>query len=162
MNPSEISTCRLIERALSQSPAFRQIDDRLYIVKQGSGFVMINVLSWGEDRAVVRCVAQLVKGVDLAPGLGRPPRARKAHLRIGAFSFVPEDGLILFAHSILGGPALDEAALLAAVRDVALVADEYDDRIARHFGGQTMQELLEEHALTRLLGRDPDGYEFKN
>ncbi len=69
MNPAEVSTCLLIERTLAQSPAFRQIDPRLYIVKQGSCFVMINVLPWGGDRAVVRCVAQLVKGVNLAPQL---------------------------------------------------------------------------------------------
>jgi hypothetical protein len=27
---------------------------------------------------------------------------------------------------------------------VAIIADEYDDRIAARYGGQTMQELLEE------------------
>jgi len=157
-----MSTCVIIERTLAGSPAFRHIDERLYIVKQGSCFVMINVLPWGEDRAVVRCVAQLVKGVTLAPELARQLLELNGILRFGAFAFVPEEELILFAHSILGGPSLDEEELLATVRDVALVADEYDDRIARHFGGQTMQELLEESAMTRILERDPDGFEFKN
>jgi hypothetical protein len=162
VNAAEIATCLLIERALAGSPAFRQIDDRLYIVKQGSCFVMINVLPWGADRAVVRCVAQLVKGVRLAPQLARQLLELNSILRFGAFGYVPEDELVLFMHSILGGPTLDAEELLITLRDVALVADEYDDRIARHFGGQTMQELLEESALTRLLERDPTTFEFKN
>lgn len=162
MNPAEVSTCLLIERTLVQSPAFRQIDQRLYIVKQGSCFVMINVLPWGTDRAVVRCVAQLVKGVNLAPQLARQLLELNGILRFGAFAYVPEDGLVLFVHSILGGPTLDAEELLTTLRDVALVADEYDDRIARHFGGQTMRELLEDGAVARLLDRDPHAFEFKN
>lgn len=162
MNSAEISTCLIIEKTLSSSPAYRQIDERLYIVKQGSCFVMINVLPWGKERAVVRCVAQLVKGVNLVPELARQLLELNAILRFGAFAFVPEDGLILFMHSILGGPTLDSEELLTTVADVALVADEYDDRIARHFGGQTMQELLEESAMARLFERDPQSFEFKN
>jgi hypothetical protein len=151
----------MIERTLAQSPAFRQIDENLYIVKQGSCFVMINVLAWG-DRAVVRCVAQLVKGVRLAPELARQLLELNSILRFGAFAYVPDEEVILFMHSILGGSTLDAEELLTTVRDVALVADEYDDRIARHFGGQTMQELLEESAISRMLERDPTKFEFKN
>ncbi len=162
MNPAEAATCRVIETALKDSPAFRKIDERLYIVKQGSCFVMINVVGWGRDRAVVRCVAQLVKGVHLAPQLARQLLELNSILRFGAFAYVPEDDVILFMHSILGGSTLDAEEILTTVSDVALVADEYDDRIARHFGGQTMQELLEESAISRMLERDPTKFEFNN
>jgi hypothetical protein len=160
VNPAEVSTCLLIEGTLAQSPAFRKIDERLYIVKQGSCYVMINVLPWGKDRAVVRCVAQLVKGVNLTPDLMRQLLELNGVLRFGAFAYVPDDGIILFVHSLLGGPTLDREEVLTTVADVALVADEYDDRIARHFGGQTMQELLEENAMARIFERDPESFDF--
>lgn len=147
------STCQLIESTLHGSPAYRRIDERLFVVKQGSTFVMINVLPWGADRAVVRCVAQLVRGVHLAPELARKLLEMNAILRFGAFAYVPEGEVILFLHSILGGRTLDPEELLATVRDVALVADEYDDRIAKRFGGQTMAELLEE-SVVRHLAKD--------
>ncbi len=144
------ATVQLIEATLGKSPAYSRIDDKLYVVKQGSTFVMINVLPWGEDRAVVRCAAQLVRGVKLANELSRKLLEMNGILRFGAFAFVPEGSVILFLHSILGGHTLDPEELVATVRDVALVADEYDNRIASKFGGQTMQELLEESVLAHM------------
>jgi hypothetical protein len=38
---------------------------------------------------------------------------------------------------------------------MAIIADEYDDRIAARYGGQTMQELLEESVIEHL--RSPPG-----
>jgi len=37
----------------------------------------------------------------------------------------------------------------------ALIADEYDDRIVKKYGGQTMRDLLEEAAVERILDHDP-------
>ena len=65
MNAAAKASCLTIEKALKKSSAFRKIDDGLYVVKQGSSLVMISVLPWNADRAVVRCVAQLVKGVSM-------------------------------------------------------------------------------------------------
>ncbi len=146
------ATIQLIEATLGKSPAYSRIDDKLYVVKQGSTYVMINVLPWGDDRAVVRCASQLVRGVKLATDLSRKLLEMNGILRFGAFAYVPEGSVILFLHSILGGHTLDPEELVATVRDVALVADEYDDRIATKFGGQTMQELLEESVLTHMQG----------
>ena len=47
--------------------------------------------------------------------------------------------------------------LNTTIRDVAIIADEYDDRIAARYGGQTMQELLEESVIDHFRtahGRD--------
>ena len=146
------ATIQLIENTLGKSPAYSRIDEKLYVVKQGSTFVMINVLPWGEDRVIVRCAAQLVRGVKLAPELSRKLLEMNGILRFGAFAFVPEGNVVLFLHSILGGHTLDPEELVATVRDVAVVADEYDNRIADKFGGQTMQELLEESVLAHMQG----------
>ena len=65
MNPAEVATALLIEKTLENSPAYRKIDDTLYVIKQGSAYVMISVVPWGDNKAMVRCTAQLVKGVDV-------------------------------------------------------------------------------------------------
>ena len=160
MNPAEVATALLIEQTLKSSPAYRKVDERLFAVKQGSSYVMINVVPWGDDRALVRCVAQLVKGVHMEGGLARQLLELNAHLRFGAFAYDPDGQLVLFLHSILGGPTLDPEELVATVRDVALVADEYDDRIAKKYGGHTMRDLLEEAAMERILENDPKRFKW--
>ena len=114
------------------------------MVKQGSSLVMINVLAWNPDRAVVRCVAQLVKGVTMEVPLALHLLEMNAILRFGAFAYVPAGDVIVFSHTLLGGKSLGDEELTTTIRDVAIIADEYDDRIAARYGGQTMQELLEE------------------
>jgi hypothetical protein len=160
MNPAEVASALLIERTLKTSPAYRKVDESLYTVKQGSSYVMINVVPWGDDRALVRCVAQLVKGVQMDGALARQLLELNAHLRFGAFAYDPDGQLVLFLHSILGGATLDSEELLATVRDVALIADEYDDRIAKKYGGHTMKDLLEEAAMERILENDPKRFNW--
>ena len=41
---------------------------------------------------------------------------------------------------------------METIRDFAMVADEYDDRITARYGGQTMQELMEESVVEHLRG----------
>ena len=65
MNPAEVATTLVIERTLADSAAYRKVDDSLYVIKQGSAYVMINVVPWGRDKAMVRAVAQLVKGCNM-------------------------------------------------------------------------------------------------
>jgi len=160
MNPAEIATSLVIEKTLGKSHAYRKIDDRLYTVKQGSAYVMINIVAWGKERALVRIVSQLAKGVRMDGTLAEELLTLNAHLRFGAFAYEPEDATVLFLHSILGGATLDAEELSATLRDVALVADEYDDRIVKRFGGQTMLDLLEEAAFERILDKDPDAFRF--
>ncbi len=160
MNPAEVATALLIEQSLSGSPAYRKVDESLYAVKQGSSYVLINVVPWGRDKALVRCVAQLVKGVEMDGALALQLLELNGHLRFGAFAYDPDGQLVLFQHSILGGPTLDAEELVTTVRDIALVADEYDDRIIRKYGGQTMKDLLEEAAMERILDHDPEAFDF--
>jgi hypothetical protein len=65
----------------------------------------------------------------------------------------------MFGHSILGGETMDVKELVASVHDIALVADEYDDRIVARYGGARMQDVIEEKAMSHLFGdvkRDED------
>jgi hypothetical protein len=160
MNPVSAS-CALIEKTLGKSPAYRKVDDRLYVVKQGSSYVMISVVPSGpkdkpDERALVRVMAQVVSGVRPEAPLMRQLLILNGQLRFGAFAFVPEGNLIMFGHSILGGDTMDVKELVATVHDVALVADEYDDRIVARYGGARMQDVIEEKAMAHLFGDKPD------
>jgi hypothetical protein len=147
MNAAAKKSCQLIEKTIGSSTAFRKVDEGLYVVKQGSSIVMINVLPWKTDRAVVRCVAQLVKGVTMEVPLALQLLEMNALMRFGAFAYVPAGDVIIFSHTLLGGATLDAEELTTTIRDVAIIADEYDDRIAARYGGSTMQDLLEESVI---------------
>jgi hypothetical protein len=71
---------------------------------------------------------------------------------------VPTGEVIVFSHTLLGGATLNATELTATVRDVAIIADEYDDRIAARYGGQTMQDLLEESVIEHLRAPGPDHF----
>lgn len=161
MNPAEVATALQIEKTLQDSPAYRKIDDSLYVIKQGSAYVMISVVPWGDNRAMVRCAAQLVKGVDVDGPLAKQLLELNAHLRFGAFAWDPGEHTVIFTHTILGGHTLDSDELMATLRDVALVADEYDDKLMKKYGGQRMIDLLEEAALERIMDKDPSKFRFE-
>jgi len=142
---------------LKDSPAYRKVEDGLYAVKQGSSMIMIKVHPW-KDHAIVRLVAQLVKGVSMECMLAVDLLGLNAVLRFGAFAFVPEGQAIILCHTLLDRDLGDREEFLETIRDFAFVADEYDDRIAARYGGQTMEDLMEESVLARVSkvdGPDP-------
>lgn len=159
--PAVEQSCVLIEKVLGLSLSHREsdrglyIDRGLYVIKQGSSYVMISVIPTGEQKehAMVRLTAQVVAGVRPDAMLFRQLLILNNKLRFGAFAYEPEGELILFSHALLGGSTLNPNELLAAVHDVALVADRYDDHIVARYGGRRMQDVLEEHAWARLLGK---------
>ena len=160
MNPAEIATSLLIEQTLEQSPAYRKIDEHLYVIKQGSAYVMITVVPWGRDKAMVRCTAQLVKGIEVRGDLALQLLELNAMLRFGAFAYDPDEETVLFVHTILGGTTLDRDELMATLRDVAVIADDYDDKLVEKYGGQRMLDLLEDAALERIMDRNPARFGF--
>jgi hypothetical protein len=142
--------CQRIEALLSKSPAYRKVDGGLYVIKQGTTLVMLSVHPWRQTHAVVRLVAQLVKGVSMEVPLALELLEMNAVLRFGAFAYIPAGDAILFCHTMADRELSDADEFMSTIRDFALVADEYDDRIAARFGGQTMQELLEEGVVERV------------
>src|SRR5678816_1590100 len=109
---------KIIERVLGKSPAFQKIDDALYVVRQGSTYVMISVVPTGkgskhDDKAIVRVVAQVASGIRPEGSLFRQLLILNGKLRFGAFAYVPEGDIVIFHHSMLGGPTMDEKELIA-------------------------------------------------
>ena len=156
-------SCVLIEKILGLSAAHKQsergvyIDKGLYVIKQGSSYVMISVIATGPalESALVRVTAQVVAGVRPDPVLLRQLLILNGKLRFGAFAYEPDGELILFSHALLGGATLNANEVQAAVHDVALVADRYDDHIVARYGGRRMQDVVEESAWARLLHVKP-------
>ena len=146
-----------IEKMLGASPAYRKVEDGLYAVKQGSSMIMIKVHPW-KDHSLIRLVAQLVKGVSMECMLAVELLQLNAVLRFGAFAFVPEGQAIVLCHTLLDRDLGDKDEFTQTIRDFAFVADEYDDRIAARYGGQTMEDLMEESVIARMRqagGPDP-------
>src|SRR5690349_17266425 len=153
MNQAVRVTCARIEEILASSHAFTQVDARFYVIRQGSAYIHIHVVPWerGEgQRALIRFVAQLARGVEMTPDLALRLLSLNAKLRFGSFGWVRDGQCVTLQHTLLGGATLDADEMLATLKDLAMLADEYDDRIVSEAGGQTMQELLEEHELKKL------------
>jgi len=151
------AACQKIEKMLGSSPAYRKVEEGLFAVKQGSSMVMIKVHPW-KDHALVRLVAQLVKGVSMECTLAVDLLQLNAVLRFGTFAFIPEGDAVVLCHTLLDRDLGDHDEFLGTIRDFAFVADEYDDRIAASFGGQTMEDLMEESVIARMRqseGADP-------
>ena len=149
-NDAVLESCARIEAALASSPAFRRVDQELYVVKQGSAYVLVQVIPWGTARALIRMVAQLVRNANMTETLAVRLLKLNARLRFGAFGYVEEGRLVTFTHTLLGGRTLDQDELVSALRDVALLADEWDNTIAEQSGGETFEMVLQDELVARL------------
>jgi hypothetical protein len=128
----------------------RRIGERLFVVKQGSAYVLVTVQPLGPGQALVRLAAQVVTGITMTGALAERLLRVNARLRFGAFGYRAEGGAVILSHAMLGGAALTPEALLAALEDLARLADEFDDRLVAVGGGARMADLLQDEAITRL------------
>lgn len=149
-------TVARIEETLAASPAFVRVEPRFYVVRQGTAYVYIHVIPWEPDRALVRLVAQLARGVEMTPDLAIKLLRLNARLRFGAFGYVPQGSCIVFSHTLLGGETLDAEEVNTTLRDLSMIADEYDDLIVEEAGGQRMQDLIDASATAAFFSEvDP-------
>lgn len=143
-------TIRTINEALAGNPAFRRIEERLFVVKQGSAYVMICAQPFGEGEALVRLAAQVVTGISMNGEVATRLLRVNASLRFGAFGYHEEGGAVTLSHAMLGGEALVPEALLTALEDLARTADDFDDKLVALCGGARMADLLQEETIARL------------
>lgn len=160
MNDAAKKSCQVIETVLRGSKAYRKLGRALYVVRQGSAYVTVEVLSGKKGTAVVRFLSLLAHGVRLNRELSVALLTMNAQLRFGAFGWVESERAVVLTHSILGGQNLNPEEVMWTLRDVALLADEYDDKVVTAGGGLRMQDMIEDEALaniTRTLeGRKAD------
>jgi Putative bacterial sensory transduction regulator len=135
-----------VEETLAGSPAFTRVEPSFYVVRQGSAYVYIQILPLEPDRALVRLVAQLARGVEMTPDLAIKLLRLNARLRFGAFGYVEQGSCVVLAHTLLGGETLDPDEITTVLRDLSMLADEFDDRIVEEAGGKRMQDLIDASA----------------
>jgi hypothetical protein len=139
-------TVARIEETLAGSTAFTRVEPRFYVVRQGSAYVYIQILPWEPERALIRLVAQLARGVEMTPDLAIKLLRLNAGLRFGAFGYVAQGSCVVLAHTLLGGETFDADEITTVLRDLSVLADEFDDRIVEEAGGQRMQDLIDASA----------------
>jgi hypothetical protein len=159
MTEIEQLTAERIDAALSGNTAYKRLGPGQFVVKQGSTFVMLTVGLNSQGQALVRCLAQLVKGVHMTPELAYSLLAMNTQLDFGAFGFSEGAKLILLTNTVLGGETLDAAEITSTLESLVTVADEYDDKIIATYGGQRMTDLLEASQLGKLF-TDPNASAF--
>ena len=115
-------------------------DDGSFFIRNGSTVAFVDIGDWdhdGQNVGYIEVYALVVVGLkevnkDLAVQL-----TTDLSRRFGAWRFIKnEDGrwtLLFSAHLI--GATVDSAELISAIRLVAIVADEEDDKIVRKYGG---------------------------
>jgi hypothetical protein len=103
-------------------------------ITAGSACVLVEVLPWGDDDAVVNTRSYVVTNVDLSPELMHYLLRENDRLLFGAFG-IDADGDIFLNHAIVGSEC-DRPELEASVQAVLSLADEYDDAIVSRWGGQ--------------------------
>jgi hypothetical protein len=155
MTDIERLTASRINDALSGNAAFKRLGPSQFVVKQGSTFIMLTVAMMDEEHAIVRCIAQLVKGVGMTPELAYELLKLNTQLSFGAFGYSEGAQLILLTNTILGGVTLDAPEITSTLESLVRVADEYDDIIIEKYGGQRMTDLLEASQLGKLFS-DPN------
>ena len=114
-------------------------DDGHFYVTFGSTVLEVSVDPYGPEDAAVLISSYCVQGVTVENTLLRGLLELNHQLPFGAFSLVGDD--IFFSYALFGS-ALDRTNLLGALAAVATLADDYDDRIAERFGGQTALDRI--------------------
>ncbi|MDX1584696.1 MAG: hypothetical protein R3338_13950 [Thermoanaerobaculia bacterium] len=110
-----------------------------FYLEYGSTIVEISIEPYQQDNAVIEIVAFCVYNVDPSIELTRELLVFNAELPIGAFSMVNRD--VFYSHAFLGRK-FDPDQLISSLDVVAMVADEYDDRIVARYGGERALDRL--------------------
>ena len=141
MEESVKTATTVIEGLLSDHSASKKVTDTRYALKQGSTFVILDLIH-SDSKTMLRLTANVAKVSSLEPKLAVKLLTMNHETRFGAFSFHPKINMILYSHSVLVTSDFSKETLLASLHDVALLADNFDDKIVLEFGGKTMRDLL--------------------
>ena len=115
-----------------------QEDEPIFFVTYESTALIVMVLPYGEDDAVISTRAIVVTSPKLNKDLLYFRLRANDDILFGAFGIDGDDD-VFFEHAIVGSAA-DQAGFEASVASVAATADEYDDQIVERWGGELATE----------------------
>jgi hypothetical protein len=115
---------------------------RAFWMREGSTIIHI-VPDESKTPPQLLVLARVVEGARIDLELTRKLLALNFDLAYGAFALDPS-GTIIFSTTIVGGEHMDKTEFEMAVSAVALIADEYDNKIISTHGGKTAITVIEE------------------
>ena len=110
-----------------------------FYLKYGSTVLEISIDPFEEDNAVIEVLAFCVQGVDPSFELASDLLRFNSEIPLGGFSML--DGDVFFSHSFVGRH-LQPEQLMASLNSVAMIADDYDEKIVSRYGGETALDRL--------------------
>ncbi|MGA7617633.1 MAG: YbjN domain-containing protein [Thermoanaerobaculia bacterium] len=110
-----------------------------FYLKYGSTVVEISIDPYEDDNAVVEVLAFCVQGVEPKFELMQELLELNSELPLGAFSMV--EGDVFYSHRFIGRD-LKADQLFASLSNVAIISDEYDEKIVKTYGGETALDRL--------------------
>ena len=116
-------------------------DAPFFGVNIGSTFVHVGVHPWGEEDATITARAYVVTNVEVTSGLMEFLLKENDTMRFGAFG-LDKDRDVFFQHTIVGSTC-DADELKSSVLAVGYTADQYDDQIVKHWGGERAADRKE-------------------
>src|SRR5688572_4046633 len=119
---------------------YHDIENNHFYVRYGTTVLEISVEPHGPEESMVTIMSYCVQDVEIEEDLLVGLLELNHQLLCGSFSIVGND--IFFAHSLFGR-SLDPRDLLRAITSVATVADHYDERIVKRYGGQTALDKIQ-------------------
>lgn len=113
--------------------ARQRSEGAVFLIPKGSTFANVAVFPWGDNEAIVRTSAIVVKGASMTPELMKFLLTKNHGAIYGGFG-IDDDGDIWFTHTIYGS-TLDKEELRHSVMAVLYTADKLDDEIISRWGG---------------------------
>jgi hypothetical protein len=117
-------------------------DNKLWAVN-GSTVVHIEISKLNDGTEMVEFLSTVVIEPRIDEQLLRKLLALNANFNFGAFGMW-DDGTIVFKYNILGGDHMDIDEFDTAFTMVAIIADEYDNKIISTHGGKTALDYHKE------------------
>jgi hypothetical protein len=117
--------------------------DNAFWVREGSTIIHIISDKLPNGNEMVSFLSFVVSGARIDDTLLRKLLNLNVEFNFGAFG-LSEDGTITYRYSIMGGSHMDEEEFHNALAMVAIIADEYDNKIISTHGGKTAIDKIQD------------------
>jgi len=118
-----------------QNWPFEEDESGTYRLYQGSTYVGLSVKQWGDNTLICVRSPLSIEVTNMSPELALMLLEKNYDLILGKFSYNRNNKTIYYENALMGKD-LDSSELISAVEAAAVVADKYDDQIAKYSGGK--------------------------
>ncbi|HRP02326.1 MAG TPA: YbjN domain-containing protein [Candidatus Kapabacteria bacterium] len=113
-----------------------------YTLTKGSSQVMIVIRPFTDTETCIEVIANVVTDGTITPEIMKYLLRKNAELHFGAFGLL-FDNTIVFQYSV-AGTNIDTNELLTSINAVSIIADYYDDELAKMSNGKRAVDVSPE------------------